>query len=305
MTSRSRVALRYRPRREYTSRLYGEEPGVFFVLEQSELPWPDDIAELADRLGYDLDAHPLAGKFRSLTTTALVLEGYLEAPASLAELCGERIEWRERDAIDLEREHIAACRRLEGLVTEIRHDLERRLRSKNLPIDTSAPETRPTTTHPDTSAAEPRAPGVVGTSAPERRDAPAVAARLRARVTEAIERARIEELAQRMPTGTRRAIAPLPAGLYLCEATPPIEPTSVKDLEVALRDGPLRARELAVEFVLIDHDGDYPVLVRRFGGDGGTVYRVEEALERHVGARPDGATSSGARPSEVGPSSDA
>ena len=35
-----------------------------------------------------------------------------------------------------------------------------------------------------------------------------------------------------------------------------------------------------VEVTVIDWDGEWPVAVRRYGGGGRTVYRVEDALKR-------------------------
>jgi hypothetical protein len=59
-----------------------------------------------------------------------------------------------------------------------------------------------------------------------------------------------------------------------------IEPRT--DLCAAMADAQAVGRKGA-EAVVVDWDGEWPVVVRRYGTDGRTVYKVESALKRHGG----------------------
>lgn len=104
------------------------------------------------------------------------------------------------------------------------------------------------------------------------------------KVQTAIAQAREAELAQRLPNGARRALQKLVRAQYVVRGAD--APSVRGSLVEAMRDAETAAasmRKVAgddVEVTVIDWDGEWPVVVRRYGAGGRTVYRVEDALKR-------------------------
>ena len=95
--------------------------------------------------------------------------------------------------------------------------------------------------------------------------------------------AREHEVPQRLPGGARRALRGLPPGQYIEVAGQLYEKS---DLCAAMNDARNRGRKDR-EATVIDWDGDWPVVVRRYGQGGRVIYKVETALRRNDIAMPE------------------
>lgn len=235
----------------WTNVLYGEPEGVFFVLSASEVPLPTHLVPLAEAAGILLDDHPDVSRLHALVETCLIAEAWVETPTLLKDLASLPTRWLDTDRIALERKHQTAVYALEDHVALIERDLRRRILSRSIgaPLPSApAPMVTPEVAAPEVSDAAVR------------------------RVDEATSQARNAELPQRLPGGARRQLERLEHGRYV-SANGAF--TKHEDTAAAMR----AAVKVAGESVVIDWDGEWPVVVRRYDA-GRVIYRVEDALRR-------------------------
>lgn len=81
-----------------------------------------------------------------------------------------------------------------------------------------------------------------------------------------------------MPNGARRALERMVAAVYIVIGSG--APSVRGSLAEAMVDAQSTALDDKVEVTIIDWDGEWPVVVRRYGPDGHVMYRVEGALKR-------------------------
>lgn len=281
------ITLSYDGRLPFVGHLYGHDEGVFFALAPADIPIPDQIEQAAAAAGMIAADHPDILTFKRAVAEALLAQAVLGAPNLLEELVDAPTQWTQGDRHELERRHARALVTVEAAAKCILDDLRRRalLRSDArtaagvpAPIYRPAPAPAAPALPPPIEAAvvavveEPAAP--VDEPAIEGEAVPVSSAAVE-RASAAIAKAREAELPQRLPGGARRQLAKLPPGTYII-AGDLYEPR--KDLASAMTD----AQEIAhrKESVVVDWDGEYPVVVRRYGPGGRVVYRVETALRR-------------------------
>jgi hypothetical protein len=266
----------------------GYPDGTFFVVVEEEVPFSTEIALLAAEAGIDLETQPNAMALRRAIAEAMLAFARVEAPEHLAEL-GLSVTWRGSDQRELE----AAYERRVRLVDGFTRVLERQLRS--VPRSTTALRCVPLITvlspmpaaglidgwalHPPRQAIPPPAPGPERPSsvpAPASMPGPVPSSATLKAVEEAVVAARESELPQRLPGGARRRLQRLPPGAYVAsdEKLEPCESLAASLIEAQAASR--RDREMAV----ISWDGEWPVVVRRYGDGGRTIYRVEDALRR-------------------------
>jgi hypothetical protein len=279
---------------EFDGYMYGYPDGTFFAVQVSAIPWPPEVEREALRLRIQVDALVEAKKLQRAVGESLVAQALVNAPALIQELTEDEVpEWHFSDRRDLERRHRIADARVQELtrlvVTEIK------LRASGL----SSPSLRlPTVADFLPPAPSPPAPAPIVVVAPEPAPFPASPAATTEpagedevdddqapfsegsavvqQLREAVEGARQSELPQRLPGGIRRRLQRMPPGAYLFFRDQ-LEVRS--DLCAALTDARSFARKND-ETVVIDYDGEWPVVARRFGQGGRTIYRVEAALRR-------------------------
>lgn len=282
------VTLKYVGRKlRFFERLYGYPEGVFFSLTLSELPLPEALTTLASAVGVVIDDLPLAAELRRAVAEILCVDATMQAPDYLAMCANPRAEWLDVDRRELERRHLAAENRMQELSRLIEASLRRRIASqvpeRPLPAprmfapmppasfgDRFAP--RQPTLVPPAPVPEPE-PVIIDVVPEEAETSDATTARVRA----AIRTARDQELPQRLPAGARRALGRLPAGLYVSIGT---ALDRMNDLCAALMRGQEGGKK-GGDATIIDWDGEWPVVARRYGAHGRIVYRVEDALRRN------------------------
>lgn len=282
-------------RLQWHDRIYGYDDGTFFVCNVDEIGYPPQLEELARELGIDIDLLPGSRSIREAAAEALAAEGLVDAPELLHDLATPEVKWRSWDERELERKHMIAVARL----TELTRIMAAEMRRRCLP--TCAPLAEPVVV-----AALPPVAGVEYGSAPEPGHilSPAVAespteppvmveeevdediveaetltasSTVVKRTRFAVETAREAELPQRLPAGARRRLRQMPPGVYLAYG----EALDIRsELCAAMTDGRALGRK-GREVALIDWDGEWPVVARRYGQGGRTVYKVEDALRRH------------------------
>jgi hypothetical protein len=96
------------------------------------------------------------------------------------------------------------------------------------------------------------------------------------KAAQAVEAARESELPQRLPKGSRRRIQRMAPAVYIV-AGESIE--SRRDLCAGLTDGRAMGRK-GREVSVVSWDGEWPVVVRRYGTGGRIIYKVERALKK-------------------------
>lgn len=253
-------------------RIYGAHEGVFFVALPNEIPLPEDLEKLASACGIGLAAHPAVPALRLAVAEALVAEALVNAPSLLAQIAEPDVAWGRIDEREVERRHIVALTRVSALVRQIEGDLKIRralLASPTVAPIVSVPAMAPPSTD---CGAMPEAPPVDAVE--EEPSVPTAAIR---RAQEATQRARESELPQRLPEGARRALAKMEAGVYAIAAG---AYERKADLCAAMAQAQEAARRRSHEVIIVDWDGEWPVVVRRYGEGGRIVYRVEDALRR-------------------------
>lgn len=252
-------------------RLYGFAEGTFFVALPNEIPLPAELEKLATDCGVPLATHPAVPALRLAVAEALVAEALVSAPALLAQLAEPDVTWGRVDEREVERKHIVAIARVSELVRQIETDVKLRQAMRTSP--TVLPVVASPVVAPVGSDCQPAEapPQVVVDVEPAQ---PTAAVR---RAQEATRLARENELPQRLPEGARRALAKMEAGVYAIAS-------GVYDRKVDLCSAMSEAQEASRrrdhEVVVVDWDGEWPVVVRRYGEGGRIVYRVEDALRR-------------------------
>jgi len=260
----------------FHERVYGFPDGVFLVVSHDEMPYPPSLRALSEDLGVPIEALSVAKDLKMAAVDALIAEGIVKAPQMLADFAEPSVMWQAWDSRELERRHVVAIARVVELEALAAREL--RLRVAMLPTSAGAP--------PPPEAPKPAVePEVVEifVAATERQADPAAQATL-AKVQAAVAQARESELAQRLPNGARRALQKLVRAHYVIRGAD--APSVRGGLAEAMQDAEAAAasmRKVAgddIEVTVIDWDGEWPVVVRRYGAGGRTVYRVEDALKR-------------------------
>lgn len=254
----------------WIDRLYGFPEGTFFVAMPSEIPLPEDLEKLAIECGVDLVTHPAVMALKLAVAEALVAEALVNAPSLLAQISEPDVAWGRADEREVERRHLIALARVSALTRQMEVDLRLRRALR------ATPETSPVFAQPVVAPATsdcPTCPEPTESPAPPGA-APSAAVR---RAQEATQRARENELPQRLPEGARRALNKMERGMYAIVAGGFDRKT---DLCSAMSEAQEMSRRREDEVVVVDWDGEWPVVVRRYGEGGRIIYRVEDALRR-------------------------
>lgn len=281
------IALKYAGRRlRFHDRMYGYDPGVFFAVDVADVPLPEQLVTLASTLGVALDETSFVADLRRAVADLLLVEATMEAPEYLAMVSDPKVEWLSSDLKGLEHQILVAENRVRDLTKAVEAQLRHRAMR---PPTVSSVQPRTYAAMPPASpwmSSTPAPTPVVAVPVPapspappepEPQDGPVETSEATGRkVLAAVKVAREQELPQRLPGGVRRALLRQPAGLYLSvgevlERKPGICAAMVAGAESGKRSG---------ESVLIDWDGEWPVVARRYGSHGRIVYRVEDALRR-------------------------
>lgn len=285
----SSVILQYvGDRLRFDAEIYGYPEGTFFVASHSDVPWPEDLEDAAAEAGVAVESIPDALDIRDAAIQAIVTQAMVEAPELLEDMAQPRVHWNDWDRRELERRHLIAVRRLEQLTSVAVRQTKLRACSVSVPLERPAlPDMMP----PLAGHEMMMLPGrgqcdeIPDSPAISDSDTPAAPAASYDRIPtsvavhkakDATVAAREAELPQRLPGGDRRRIRQLPPGVYISHAGA-LDPRA--DLSAAMADAQSGATE-EHESVVIDWDGEWPVVVRRYGKDGRTVYKVEDALRR-------------------------
>lgn len=290
----SSVILQYTGRRlKFDAEIYGYPEGTFFVASPADVPWPPELEEAAAEACVVLETLPEARDVRDATVEALVTEAAVHAPELLADMAEPRVYWNDWDRRELERKHMIAARHLQQLTSAaVRQVMVRG--AHNIPCPEPAPQAPELP--PPSAGAELALPG-----RSRREDAPVVppsrvpdaapAAPAAAeedtswlptsvavhRARDAVVAAREAELPQRLPGGARRRLKRMPPGVYIAHGSEAIDPRA--NMSAAMADAQAKGTK-GNEAVVIDWDGEWPVVVRRYGQGGRTIYKVEDALRR-------------------------
>lgn len=254
--------------------IYGFPDGVFFVASVDEMPYPPKLIETSQSTGIPIEATNVARALKVAAVDALVAEAMVKAPAMLAEFASPVTQWAAWDHRELERRHVIAVSKLVELTSLC--DRELHLRATKVMVDPGLPHIPSFTTMP--SAFAHAAPTIMPPPpAPEPEPAGQPTKALLDRTKKAVLVAREAELPQRLPQGARRGLAKLVRSAYLiCSEDAP----SVRaDLAEAMQDAEKISASENVEVTVVDWDGEWPVVVRRYAA-GRTTYRVEDALRR-------------------------
>lgn len=281
------LTLKYTGRKlRFFDRMFGYDVGVFFAIATNEVPFPESLQTLASAAGVTVDDQPLAAELRRAVAEVLASEAMLEAPEYLGMVAEPRSEWISSDIRELERRNLAAENRVRELSLLVERGLRRKVapRAADPVVRSAAPLAPPSVF--DRPAPPRHAPPPPPAPAPkveveeveeiddvgpvETSDATA------RRVLAAVKAARAEELPQRLPGGARPALRRLPAGLYVSHGA---ALDRKLDLCAAMMEG-AECGKRAGESAVIDWDGEWPVVARRYGAHGRIVYRVEDALRR-------------------------
>ena len=278
------LTLRYIGRKlRFFDRLYGFADGTFFVVILNEVPLPENLVSLASALGVDLDSIKATVELRRAVADLLLSEATMEAPDYLGMCAEPRCAWLDADGRELEHRHLAAENKVRDLTRIVETAIRRRAPAPAPvapPVRTYSPvapagyrtASRPTTILPPPPEVEEEEVEVEEFDSPtETSDATGK------RIMAAVKLARDQELPQRLPGGARKALGRLPAGLYLAHGASLVRKADICSAMVEGAEGGKRGGEAAI----IDWDGEWPVVARRYGSHGRIVYRVEEALRRH------------------------
>lgn len=282
--------------------LYGLPEGTFFHVELDDVEFPEHLEALAEEACTGLDVLPEAELLRRAIAEALCAGVMVEAPDYLALLAEPETEWSTHERLELERRHRIAEARVRELARAVEGSLRVRLaqlrclgiapQAVEVPVVVPPPPPlmaswTPRPAETPLAVVEPVGPAldVVETEATEG-DSEEVddeerldpRSRTVRRACIAVDVARELELPQRLPPGTRRRLRKMPSGAYLAYG----EAMDVRgDLCAAMTDARAMARK-DKHAVVIQWDGEWPVVVRRYGQGGRTVYKVESALRRYT-----------------------
>lgn len=306
------VILQYVGRHlDFESYVYGYPDGTFFVASIDELSYPPPLIELANELCIDIDAIPDARPLREAMVEAMAAAAMVEAPELLAEMADPEMQWQPWDLRELERKHVIAEARMAELERIVAAEMRRRsdaciqvapgvsryvdalppaagyetqwgappkedVRAATIPTPEGAEPTK------ESSRPEGGIPGIADLErVPEVAEAEvdedvSPASQTVHKALQAVRAAREAELAQRLPGGARRRLRQFPPASYIAYGEA-MDPRA--DLCAAMTDGRSMGRK-GREVTIIDWDGEWPVVVRRYGKEGRTIYKVEDALRR-------------------------
>lgn len=272
---------------EFDSRLYGYPEDTFFAVQLGELPWPEHLEDLSHELGIAIDPLPDAPRLKHAVAEALAAGAMVDAPELMDELDVDReVEWPEWELSTLERRHRIAESRVADISRLIENDMK--LRASGIakpsfevpPLPRAAPEPAPEpepVREPERPPEAPETPAEARGEAEEEVEVVEPGSKTVKRARAAVVAARETELPQRLPGGARRRLRKMPPGAYVAYS-------EVLDARLDLCAAMTDARSMGRadrETVVIDYDGEWPVVVRRYGKAGRTIYKVEDALRRH------------------------
>ncbi len=292
----------------FDDELYGFPEGVFFAINLDEVPLPEELQELADRWRLNVDALPEVSNLKRAVAECLAAEAAVTAPQLLSDLARPRAFWHPWDERELQRKHRIASSRVLRYVKLVENEIRLRASGLTNPTHTVSVPTEPEPPPPPIYGSDPveqrvvveQAPApqpptvVVQTSAAAEEDCEPCAdddegmAYLPSSLTvkraqAAMLAARENELPQRLPAGMRRRLRSMMPGTYVVAG----ETADIRgDLCAAMNDARNRGRK-GRETTVINWDGDWPVVVRRYGQAGRVIYKVETALRRHGIAVPE------------------
>ena len=281
--------------RTRVARLHGHDENTFFVVNTNAIPIPDEIEDLAQQAGTTLANSATEDSFRRLVAEAIIAEAIENAPEHLLEITGVSFEWPDATLVSLERETREREERVDGLIREVRLRLRAKL-SERIPVFdwvppsteySAVPQPAPTAASSGKPAsaratAEPQAPAEPD---PEldftvRDEALRPSDAVIAKIREAVRVIRDKDIPQRLPAGARKIIEASAPGILIWAAGRAIPCPSLSDALVAGRAHALKKSATnpnAQDTVVIDWDGEQPVLVRRFKpGSGATSYKCED-----------------------------
>lgn len=286
------IILRYTgPALDFDEYIYGYPDDTFFAVQLDEVPWPPYLEALSQELGVPIDPLPLAPRLKTAVAEALVAGAMVDAPEYMEEVGVDRdVEWPLWERRELERRHHIAETRVTEIVRALESDMKLRAAGFKRP-DFSVPSVAdfmPREEVPEPSpavvkveaekvavAADDGEESVEQVEVEEGAYDPGSTTVLRAR--QAVRMAREAELPQRLPGGMRRRLKKAPPASYIMYGEI-MDPRL--DLCAAMTDARSMGRADR-ETVVVEYDGDWPVVVRRYGQDGRTIYKVEDALRRY------------------------
>ena len=264
----------------FHERVYGFGDGVFLVVSYDEMPYPPKLRALSDELGVPIEAASGAKQLKAAAVDALLAEAMVKAPQMLRDFAEPEVFWQPWDERELERRHVVALARVVELETLAAREL--RLRVANILGGLSAGAPPPQMDESEASRLTPESAESEDVTEIVSADRPVDPALVTiSKVQMAIAQAREAELPQRLPNGARRALQKLVRAQYVIRCTD--APSVRGSVLEAMQDAEQVARGSKgsdVEVTVVDWDGEWPVVVRRYGPGGRTVYRVEDALRR-------------------------
>ena len=251
--------------------LYGLPEGSFFGVMHDDVPYPDDLRAMAAQAGVALHELVEGRQLQEGVVDALIASAMVDAPKHLADVADPPTYWADHDLYVLERKHRESVARVMTLRRVVEGQLRLRATIRGVPFTPVAPPVVEVVTSEveEPEVREVQIEGDFETYAPT--------ARVVEEAVEAAKAAREAELPQRLPAGARRQLSRMPPAAYVIRGDV-IEPRV--DLCGAMADAQAVGRKGA-EAAVVDWDGEWPVVVRRYGADGRTVYKVETALRRH------------------------
>jgi hypothetical protein len=257
----------------WIARIEGQPLGTIAVVTRDEVAAPPQLEVCAADAGVDLDSHPAMPRLRAVVADALLAGERARARELLEEMTGLRVEWAPGAEHSVRSSHRRALDAVDAVVREVADDLAARARRRRAATIMSG-SVRHVSAPLDVAEALGFAPPrFQGTTPP----AP-VTADLLAALEQDIATARSLDLPQRLPNGVRRSLSHLAPGVYLVEdglLCP--QPNLRSALEQASRTDS-RAQDRAV----VDWDGEWAVMARRYGPGGAPGYRIDRALQRFV-----------------------
>ena len=300
------VILQYIGRRlDFDQYIYGYPDGTFYVCSFDEVPLPESIDAMAAEYHINFHNLPDAPRVKHAVVEALITEAMVNAPELLAELTGDAPEWSPWERRDLERKHTIACARVVETVRVAETDMKLRMAGITRPSFVTDPMEALVGPEPASiygGSCAPVSPVTVAlppAPAPAALPAPPVPEAAQEdpdciecgddfdsdlgpgsetvhEATIAVTVARESELPQRLPQGIRRRIKKLATAVYLVLGE---SMESRRDLCAAMTDGRSFGRK-GREVTVIAWDGEWPVVVRRYGKGGRVIYKVERALKK-------------------------
>lgn len=283
---------------DFFGEVYGQPEGVFFVASIDEMPFPPEIVALSEEMSVPPEQTESGRQLKAAAVEVLVAEAMVKAPAMLAEFAEPKVAWQDWDRRSLERTHAIQASRLVSLIKLTESEMRLRGWKPKFdpgPLPTLGVMPPPVLVHATIESVRLPPPAPMPAlivrdeppppppSLPPIDVVPIVAPAIPSdatsrRVDAAVRAAREAELPQRLPQGARRHLEKMVRSSYVIRGS---EVPQVREtLAEAMRDAESIATSEKVETTVVDWDGEWPVVVRRYGDGGRTVYRVEDALRR-------------------------